>query len=197
MIDIVTNNVRQIGTPADEGRVYISEKAYKMIKGESFRDREVYVLMGHTESSGGRYATFVESAIPVHTIEFERNTPQWTNKVWNEVFQKIKKEYEELIIVGWALCQKNCQCKVDKIPILSLYSLKRSVFARHNRYQIVKYPIGILTYITATDHFGCRKCTSYYKRCNHTLCQTYEIRKTTNYGKKFDIPGSQAAGKIK
>ena len=26
MIDIVTNNVRQIGTPADEGRVYISEK---------------------------------------------------------------------------------------------------------------------------------------------------------------------------
>ena len=43
MIDIVTNNVRQIGTPADEGRVYISEKAYKMIKGESFRDREVYV----------------------------------------------------------------------------------------------------------------------------------------------------------
>ncbi len=107
MIDIVTNNVRQIGTPADEGRVYISEKAYKMIKGESFRDREVYVLMGHTESSGGRYATFVESAIPVHTIEFERNTPQWTNKVWNEVFQKIKREYEELIIVGWALCQKN------------------------------------------------------------------------------------------
>ena len=93
MIDIVTNNVRQIGTPADEGRVYISEKAYKMIKGESFRDREVYVLMGHTESSGGRYATFVESAIPVHTIEFERNTPQWTNKVWNEVFQKIKREY--------------------------------------------------------------------------------------------------------
>lgn len=34
MIDIVTNNVRQIGTPADEGRVYISEKAYKRIKTE-------------------------------------------------------------------------------------------------------------------------------------------------------------------
>ena len=34
MIDIVTNNVKQIGTPADEGRVYISEKAYKRIKTE-------------------------------------------------------------------------------------------------------------------------------------------------------------------
>ena len=63
MIDIVTNNVRQIGTPADEGRVYISEKAYKRIKTEGFKDKEVFVLMGHTESSGGRYATFVEAAI--------------------------------------------------------------------------------------------------------------------------------------
>lgn len=40
MIDIVTNNVRQIGTPADEGRVYISEKAYKRIKTEGFKDKE-------------------------------------------------------------------------------------------------------------------------------------------------------------
>ena len=62
MIDIVTNNVKQIGTPADEGRVYISEKAYKRIKTEGFKDKEVFVLMGHTESSGGRYATFVEAA---------------------------------------------------------------------------------------------------------------------------------------
>ena len=69
MIDIVTNNVRQIGTPADEGRVYISEKAYKRIKTEGFKDKEVFVLMGHTESSGGRYATFVEAAIAVYDME--------------------------------------------------------------------------------------------------------------------------------
>lgn len=46
MIDIVTNNVRQIGTPADEGRVYISEKAYKCIKTEGFKDKEVLYLWG-------------------------------------------------------------------------------------------------------------------------------------------------------
>ena len=73
MIDIVTNNVRQIGTPADEGRVYISEKAYKRIKTEGFKDKEVFVLMGHTESSGGRYATFVEAAIAV-LYDFWRST---------------------------------------------------------------------------------------------------------------------------
>ena len=55
----------------DEGRVYISEKAYKRIKTEGFKDKEVFVLMGHTESSGGRYATFVEAAIAVYDMEFE------------------------------------------------------------------------------------------------------------------------------
>ena len=97
MIDIVTNNVRQIGTPADEGRVYISEKAYKRIKTEGFKDKEVFVLMGHTESSGGRYATFVEAAIAVYDMEFDKNAPLWTNKVWSRVFAEIKKSYEELI----------------------------------------------------------------------------------------------------
>ena len=105
MIDIVTNNVKQIGTPADEGRVYISEKAYKRIKTEGFRDNEVFVLMGHTESSGGKYATFVEETIPVYDIEFEKNVPLWTNKVWNGVFNEIKEKYEEMIIVGWAFRQ--------------------------------------------------------------------------------------------
>ena len=96
MIDIVTNNVKQIGTPADEGRVYISEKAYKRIKTEGFKDKEVFVLMGHTESSGGRYATFVEAAIAVYDMEFDKNAPLWTNKVWSRVFAEIKKSYEEL-----------------------------------------------------------------------------------------------------
>lgn len=107
MIDIVTNNVKQIGTPADEGRVYISEKAYKRIKTEGFKDKEVFVLMGHTESSGGRYATFVEAAIAVYDMEFDKNAPLWTNKVWSRVFAEIKKSYEELIIVGWAFRQED------------------------------------------------------------------------------------------
>ena len=37
-------------------------------------------LMGHTESSGGRYATFVEAAIAVYDMEFDKNAPLWTNK---------------------------------------------------------------------------------------------------------------------
>lgn len=103
MIDIVTNNVRQIGTPREERRVYISENAYKRVKESGLLGIRVNVLMGHTESSGGRYASFIEAAIPVQGIEFEKGLPMWTNSVWSDVYGIIKSQYEEMVIIGWAM----------------------------------------------------------------------------------------------
>lgn len=103
MIDIVTNNVRQVGAPSEEDRIYISDKAYRRVHTQEFSDKRVFVLMGHTESAGGRYATFIEAAISVTEIGFENNIPVWTNKAWNEVFREIKRNYEDSIIVGWAM----------------------------------------------------------------------------------------------
>ena len=102
MIEIVTKNVEQIGRPTEDDRIYISDKAYKKVRSDGVSEKSVYVLMGHTESSGGKYATFIEAAIPVWDIEFEHNVPIWNNHVWNGVFSEIKRSYEDSIIVGWA-----------------------------------------------------------------------------------------------
>ena len=106
MIEIVTKNVEQIGRPTEDDRIYISDKAYKRVRQEGLAERSVFVLMGHTESSGGKYATFIEAAIPVWDIEFEHNVPIWNNHVWNGIFQEIKQNYEDAIIVGWAFDRK-------------------------------------------------------------------------------------------
>lgn len=112
MIDIVTEkeskikNVKQIGTPPEEDRIYLLDSAYKRMHENSYEEKSVYILMGHTEKSNGRYATFVEAAIPVQDIEFERNVPIWSNQVWKRVFTSIKNQYEDLIIVGWAMDHK-------------------------------------------------------------------------------------------
>ena len=109
MIDIVTEkntkikNIKQIGTPQEEDRIYLSDYAYRQMHENNFEEKSVYILMGHTENSNGRYATFVEAAIPVRDIEFEKNIPIWNNQIWKRVFTKIKEDYEELIIVGWGM----------------------------------------------------------------------------------------------
>jgi len=118
MIEIVTDkdrnlkNLKQIGTPREENKIYIENFAYAKVKENNHKDKKVFVLMGHTERMQGKYTTFVEAAIPVQEIEFSGGIPHWNNKVWGDVFREIKRLYEDMIIVGWALDVKGMSLKL-------------------------------------------------------------------------------------
>ena len=109
MIDIIPNNkrnlknIRQIGTPSEEDKIYIENSAYERIHEEDYADRRIFIFMGHTECEEGKYTTFVEAAIPVRDIDFQQNVPQWNNHAWSDIFREIKRSYENSIIVGWGM----------------------------------------------------------------------------------------------
>lgn len=96
-------NLKQIGTPREDNKIYMEHMVYAKIKENSYKEKRVFVLMGHTERMEGRYVTFIEGAIPVREIDFAGNTPCWNNTTWSEVFREIKRVYEDMIIVGWAV----------------------------------------------------------------------------------------------
>ena len=112
MIDIETKNerdlknIRQIGMPTQEDKIYIENAVYARIHEEDYAEKKVFVFMGHTECIQGRYTTFIEAAIPVLKMEFVQNAPQWNNRAWSDVFREVKRSYENSIIVGWAMDQK-------------------------------------------------------------------------------------------
>lgn len=118
MIDILTDakdthkNVKQIGTPLEEEKIYISNEAYNRIHRDEYSEKRAFVLMGHTQRSGGKYATFIEGAIPVYDMVYEQTVPMWSNKVWSKIFYEIKRSYEDKIIVGWALDLKGYRPKI-------------------------------------------------------------------------------------
>ena len=120
MIDVVVDrernlkNLKQIGTPQKEDKIYVENLVYSKIKEENHRDKTVYVFMGHTERMNGKYATFVEGAIPVNDMEFFGSVPRWNNKIWSGVFREIKRIYEDMIIVGWALDMKGLAPRMTK-----------------------------------------------------------------------------------
>ncbi|MBR3812004.1 MAG: hypothetical protein IKJ16_06740 [Agathobacter sp.] len=105
-------NVKQIGTPREENKIYIENMTYNKIKEDSYHEKRVFVLMGHTERMGEKYATFIEAAISVSGIEFSGNLPRWNNTAWSEVFREIKHLYEDMIIVGWALDVKGMPARM-------------------------------------------------------------------------------------
>lgn len=106
-------NLKQIGTPREENKIYIENMAYNKIKESSYKEKRVFVLMGHTERMESRYATFVEAVIPVREIEFSGIIPRWNNSTWSEVFREIKRLYEDMIIVGWAVDIKGMSPKMS------------------------------------------------------------------------------------
>jgi hypothetical protein len=95
-------NIRQIGSPADDDKIYIEDGAYRRIYREEFPERRVFVLMGHTECAPGGYSTFIEAVIPVWDISFSGGIPVWNNHVWNNVFGEVKRSFENSVIIGWA-----------------------------------------------------------------------------------------------
>lgn len=105
-------NLKQIGTPKEENKIYVEHMVYAKLKETSYREKRVFVLMGHTERMEGRYMTFIEGILPVHEIEFQGNTPRWNNSTWSEIFREIKRLYEDMIIVGWAIDIKGMPPKV-------------------------------------------------------------------------------------
>lgn len=96
-------NIRQMGSPTEDDKIYIENTAYARIHEEDYAKRRVFIFMGHTECAEGKYATFVEAAIPVRDLEFDQNIPKWSTHAWSDVFREIKRSYENSIIVGWAL----------------------------------------------------------------------------------------------
>ena len=105
-------NLKQIGTPREDNKIYVEHIVYAKIKENSYKEKRVFVLMGHTERMDGRYVTFIEGIIPVREIDFMGNTPRWNNSTWSEIFREIKRLYEDMIIVGWAVDIKGMSPRV-------------------------------------------------------------------------------------
>lgn len=96
-------NIRQIGNPTEDDKIYIENAAYARIHEEDYAQKRAFIFMGHTECNQGKYATFIEAAIPVRDLEFSQNIPKWDNHAWSDIFREIKRSYENSIIVGWAM----------------------------------------------------------------------------------------------
>lgn len=118
MIEIVMDkernlkNLKQIGTPREENKIYIENMTYSKIRENTYQDKRVFILMGHTERMEGRYATFVEAVVEVQHAEFSGIVPHWNNEMWSQVYREIKSIYEDLIIVGWAVDIKGMSPKI-------------------------------------------------------------------------------------
>lgn len=97
-------DIKQIGKPDIGDRIYVENKVYEYLHSDGGQwEKTVYVLLGRFENFTGKQCIFLEAAIRLEEMEFEGELPVWNDQTWAYIYKQLKKEYDNMAIVGWAL----------------------------------------------------------------------------------------------
>ena len=96
--------IKQIGSPDIGDRIYVEDGAYQALHPfDSLEEKRAYVLLGKFENCSGRQCVFVEAVIPLLEMSFDGELPLWNDHTWAYIYKQLKREYDSMVIVGWAM----------------------------------------------------------------------------------------------
>lgn len=97
-------DIKQIGSPDIGDRIYVEDGAYQALHPyDSLEEKRAYVLLGKFENCSGRQCVFVEAVIPLLEMAFDGELPLWNDHTWAYIYKQLKREYDSMVIVGWAM----------------------------------------------------------------------------------------------
>ncbi len=101
---VLPKEIKQIGKPDIGDRIYVEDKVYRYLHPyDGQLEKSAYILLGRFENYTGRQCTFVESAIRLEEMSFDGELPQWNDNTWGYIYKKLKKDHDNMAIVGWAM----------------------------------------------------------------------------------------------
>lgn len=109
-------NFRQIGGGEDYRKVYIEDYVMTYIRKLWEQDGQEYqagVLMGSCKKYGGETYLFISGAVRADGIEQEGSSLKFTDKIWTELYEKIKQYFNSLEIVGWFYARNDSVKEID------------------------------------------------------------------------------------
>lgn len=114
--------IKQIGSPDIGDRIYVEDGAYQALHPfDSLEEKRAYVLLGKFENCSGRQCVFVEAVIPLLEMSFDGELPLWNDHTWAYIYKQLKREYDSMVIVGWAMDIKgqlpNMTVRLEKLHL--------------------------------------------------------------------------------
>lgn len=97
-------DIKQMGKPDVGDRIYVENVVYQFLHPYSnVEEKRAYVLLGSFENYGEQACVFIEAVIFLEEMMFEGELPLWNDSTWAYIYKKMRKEYENMAIVGWAM----------------------------------------------------------------------------------------------
>lgn len=97
-------DIKQMGKPDIGDRIYVENEVYQFLHPYSnVEEKSAYVLLGRFENFAGRECVFVEAAIFLEEIAFDGDLPRWNDQTWAYIYKQLRREFDSMVIVGWAM----------------------------------------------------------------------------------------------
>ena len=114
----IPNNIRQIGEVGGTQKIYIEDYAYTYlcrISSENLSKGIGAVLLGQANWKEGISYLFVKSAVSLPDMEVSEEHLEFTQEIWNHVYEKNKEYFPDQEIVGWFLSIPGCYMELHQI----------------------------------------------------------------------------------
>lgn len=112
-------NIRQIGTPSGNKRIYIEDYVVtylNYIARPGSTHARGAILLGECKRSDVGDVVFISGAVDAQNIEFDMDESEFTQEAWTEIYDQVKEFFPELSVVGWFLSRMGFSTAVnDKI----------------------------------------------------------------------------------
>ncbi|MGN0482020.1 MAG: LysM peptidoglycan-binding domain-containing protein [Lachnospiraceae bacterium] len=101
-------NLRQIGNPDGKLCIYLEDYVYTYLhRGAQQQEDCVGILLGKTCQQGEKTQLFISGAVGVHREKGQKVQIFLQDQTWEELYQTMKKYFDDLQIVGWYHLKNN------------------------------------------------------------------------------------------
>lgn len=112
-------NIRQMGTPNPNKRIYIEDYVVtylNYISRPGSTHARGAILLGTVQNTDNGMIIFISGAIDAQNIEFDLDENTFSREIWADIYKDVKDNFPELSVVGWFLSRMGFSTAInDKI----------------------------------------------------------------------------------
>lgn len=110
-------NIRQVGVTGGSRKIYIEDYAYNFIQEYNDEGKTcVGVLLGESKVQNKERYLFIKGAMKIEESQIQGEDIEFTQEIWNEIYEGMHKYFPETGIVGWYIITSNwSDDKLEKV----------------------------------------------------------------------------------
>ena len=113
-------NIRQIGIPAGNRRIYIEDYVMtylKQLANPNSTFARGAILVGECVHGENGDVVFVSGALPAQNLELDLREDSFAGETWSYIYQEVKHYFPDLEVVGWFLSRMGFSTEVNDMIV--------------------------------------------------------------------------------